>query len=111
MNIDPATPDKYLRAAAATERTHEIVNNGISQAFDYGIGMTVLTLFLLAALALCVWLLRFFLKYVKDSIKQAADNYALANALKVQLEAIYAQYNQLIILLSEIKNLLNDLKK
>jgi len=40
------------------------VNSGISQVFNYGIGMTALGLFLAASVLLNVWLLKQFFKII-----------------------------------------------
>lgn len=49
----------------------QIVSVGISQLFDYGIGMTTIALFLVASLILNVYLLRWILKGVGGQILAA----------------------------------------
>lgn len=94
---------KLEKTTLASEQTHEIVNKGISQTFDYGIGMTVLVLFLLVSLAFNVWLLRCFLKFIKDMNKLAADMFALCGTMKTHLDNIYAQYNEILVFLNKKK--------
>lgn len=65
----------------------QIVSGGVSQLFDYGIGMTALGLFLLASLILNYFLIRFFLTYVKDSIKVNSDMYALIDSMRNMMKA------------------------
>lgn len=40
----------------------QAINNGISQTFDYGIGMSVMSLFLITSISLNVYLIRFYPK-------------------------------------------------
>lgn len=57
------------------EFPQEAVNHGISQLFDYGIGMSALGLFLIASITLNVYLIRFYPKLltilgeVKEALK------------------------------------------
>lgn len=67
-------------------KTQEIVNGGISQVFEYGIAMTIMALFLLASLVLNAFLLRLFVKFLKDCLKLVSDIYALAGVMQKQQE-------------------------
>jgi hypothetical protein len=52
------------------------VSNGVSQLFDYGIGMTALALFLCASVVLNVYLIRFYPKLLMllGQIKELLDH-------------------------------------
>lgn len=68
------------------EQTTGIVNTGISQTFDYGIGMTIETLFLGCSLAVNVVLLRFFMRFVKDGISTQSGTLEVLGEIKKMIK-------------------------
>lgn len=83
--------------------TTKILNGGISQIFDYGVGMSALGLFLAASLLLNIFLLRFLVKHMKDSLKVISDIYALARVLNESLDQNQRGYDQIIVALSKLE--------